>query len=117
MCQVFLFLIYVPLKEIGKLPSLETIPTKVLVTIFENNLLSESINIANILRSKNINTELYPDERVKLDKQLKYANKKGIPFVVIIGPEESEKSKVVLKNMTTGEQKTTDADKLASLLN
>lgn len=102
--------------QFNLIPNLPT-NTQVLVTIFDKSLLEKSAKIASNLRSRNINTELYPDETVKLDKQLKYANKKGIPFIVIIGPEESKENKVVLKNMTTGEQKTTDADKLASLLN
>ncbi|MBI2443442.1 MAG: hypothetical protein HYV40_06080 [Candidatus Levybacteria bacterium] len=40
-----------------------------------------------------------------MEKQLKYADQKGIPYVVIIGPEEKEKKVVTLRNMKTREQK------------
>ncbi|MDO8496953.1 MAG: histidine--tRNA ligase, partial [bacterium] len=79
--------------------------TTILVTIFSSDLLELSFKTANSLRSQGINTLLYPDENAKLDKQLKYANKKQIPYVVIIGPEEKANNKVKLKNMKTGEQK------------
>ena len=48
---------------------------------------------------------MYQDEQTKLDKQLKYADKKNIPFVLIAGPSEIKINKVKLKNMKTGEQK------------
>ncbi|MBI4089516.1 MAG: histidine--tRNA ligase, partial [Candidatus Levybacteria bacterium] len=60
--------------------------------------------IAEKLRSANINTEIYLDENAKLDKQLKYADQKGIPFAVIIGPDEAKNNTVTLRNMKTREQ-------------
>jgi histidyl-tRNA synthetase len=47
---------------------------------------------------------LYPDAQVKLEKQLKYANKRGIEEVYILGPEEVANKTVKIKNMKTGEQ-------------
>ncbi len=55
--------------------------------------------IANEIRNKRINTELYVDDK-DLDKQLKYADKKGIPFVIIV-----EDQTLTLKNMTDGSKK------------
>lgn len=75
----------------------------VLVTIFDENLAKKSIDIATQLRKAGITTILYPDV-ARLDKQLKYANSKEIPFVVIIGPEEVAKNQITLKNMKTGTQ-------------
>ena len=85
--------------------------TKVLVTIFSPELQTNSIEATNTLRTAGINTELYPDPEAKLDKQLKYADKKGIPFVVIIGPEEIKKGVVTVKDMTDGTQKKLGLDK------
>jgi len=51
------------------------------------------------LRNSGINTELYLNPEAKLDKQLKYADRKGIPYAVIIGPEETKKGVVTLKDM------------------
>ena len=91
------------MEELGLFPDIKT-TTKVLVTIFEKTLLNQSQNITQLLRKNKINTDLYSDPNLKLDKQLKYANKKSIPYVVIIGPEEVASGKVVLKDMKTGEQ-------------
>lgn len=91
------------MEELGLFPELKT-TSKVLVTIFEKTLLKESQKITQKLRSNKINTDLYSDPNIRLDKQLKYANKKSIPYVIIIGPEEVTSGKVVLKDMKTGEQ-------------
>lgn len=89
--------------------------TKVLVTIFSKELVNESIKIASVIR-QNIPCELYPDDEAKLEKQLKYADKKGIPYVVIIGPEEAQKGTVQLKNLSTKEQQETNAQKIIELI-
>lgn len=90
--------------------------TNVLVTIFSNELLSSSVEITAKLREKGINTELYLDESAKMEKQLKYADHKGIPYVVIIGPEEAEKNMVKVKNMTTREQQTVTVEEIITEL-
>jgi len=78
-------------------------PTQVMVTFFDENTFIQSLAAADDLRKNNISTILYP-EPAKLDKQFKYADRKGIPYVIIIGPEEMKKKVVKLKNMKTGEQ-------------
>ncbi|TSC53398.1 MAG: histidyl-tRNA synthetase, partial [Microgenomates group bacterium LiPW_16] len=78
---------------------------EVLVTVFDAKTLSYSLSIANRLRNAEISTEVYPDEETKLDKQLKYADKKGIEWVVIVGPDEIKDKTITVKNMQTGEQK------------
>lgn len=57
------------------------------------------------LRNKNIRCELY-HENVKFDKQFKYAEKKNIPYVVIIGSNELEQSTCTIKNLLQGSQQT-----------
>lgn len=92
------------LEEKGLLSTVQP-SAKVLVTIFSQELVIKVVKVASLLRNNGINTELYPDEEARLDKQLKYADKKSIPYVIVIGPEEVKKDTVVLKNMQTGEQK------------
>lgn len=75
-----------------------------LVTIFSPELAQQSFKLANELRKKGKSVILYPDEKAKIEKQLKFANKKGIETVYILGPEEIEKKTVKVKNMKTGEQ-------------
>ncbi len=84
--------------------------SKVLITIFSSELEEKSIEISSRLRSNNINSELWLDPETKLEKQLKYADQKGIPYVIIIGPEEAEANKVTLKNLESQTQ-----DKLITL--
>ncbi len=103
------------LEEQKLLPTIRP-SAKVLVTIFSAELSVQSIKVASLLRDADVPTELYPDEEAKLDKQLKYANKRGIPFVVVIGPEEAKAGTATLKDMETGEQKTVPQDKLVDTL-
>ncbi len=91
------------IKEIGKAPQLPPTQTKVLVTIFDESTIAISLEILEMLRSAGVPTELYPDTQ-KLPKQLKYANKMEIPYVIVIGPEEMVKKSVILKDMKTGNQ-------------
>lgn len=91
------------------LPDFES-ETKVLVTIFSPDLADKSLEISSNLRSNNINCELWLDPESKLEKQLKYADQKSIPFTIIIGPEEVKENKVVLKNLKERTQVTLSLD-------
>lgn len=91
--------------------------TKVLVTIFSPDLKEKSMEVVKTLRNNDINAELYLDENAKLDKQLKYADKKGIPYTVIIGPDEAKNNTVTLKNLKNRTQKIlTQKDFLSELV-
>ena len=103
------------LEEFKLIPDLKT-NSKILVTIFNENLLDESIKALKFLRENNINTELYPDQNAKLEKQLKYADKKQIPYVIIIGQDEVYKNLVTLKNLLTKEQRQATINEVCELL-
>lgn len=92
-------------EEFNLIPELAT-KTQVLVTVFSPELLNKSLEISVKLRSNNINTELFPNPNSKLDKQLKYADQKGIPFVLVIGPDEADKNMITIKNMQEELQET-----------
>lgn len=100
------------LESNGLLPEYQP-SAKVLVTVFNPALIEQSIAIINTLDKGNISCELWLDPTAKLEKQLKYANQKNIPYVLVIGPEEAEKDMVTLKNMQTREQKTMKAEDIA----
>lgn len=91
--------------------------TKVLVTLFSKELKEKAVSLVTRLREQGINTEVFFDESKPLEKQLKYANQKGIPYVVIAGPDEAKKQVVILKDMKTREQKTLSLDSLEYELN
>lgn len=101
--------------ELLKVIPKENLNSQVLVTVFNDSTIVDSLNLAQKLRSEKIKTEVYPTVD-KLDKQLKYANNKNIPFVVIIGPEEVKKNIVKLKNMKTGEQKEISQSEISKFL-
>jgi len=68
------------------------------------------------LRVANIRCELYPDKS-KMEKQMKYANAKEIPFVAIVGDEEMNQNLFSLKNMQTGEQEKVTFDQMLVAIN
>lgn len=80
--------------------------SQILVTIFNQALLDQSLELVGKLRALDLEAEVYLDPAADLTKQLKYADNKKIPFVVILGEEEAAKNKITLKEMATGEQKT-----------
>ncbi len=96
-------------EALGLIPTLKT-NTQALVTIFSPDLQGVTLKVAAKLRESGINTELYPDNQTKLEKQMKYADKKGIPFVVIIGEDEAKNNVVTLKNLSNREQSTMSLD-------
>jgi histidyl-tRNA synthetase len=78
-------------------------PAPVLVTIFNEECLLESFQLAGELRKAGLNVICYP-EAVKLPKQFKYADRIGAKVTLVLGPEEVEKGRVAVKNLVNGEQ-------------
>jgi histidyl-tRNA synthetase len=63
------------------------------------------------LREKGIASEIYPDS-VKIQKQLEFANKKMVPYTIVIGSEEVKSGVLAFKNMKTGEQQKLTIEKI-----
>jgi len=95
--------IYFVLESLKLFPKNIKKHTNVLFLNFGNELVENIHSEIDKLRINNISCELYPSIE-KLKKQLSYANKKEIPFVVLIGPEEFKEKKFILKNMISGDQ-------------
>ncbi len=104
------------LSEKNKLPNTSSKSTRVLVTVFNAESVTVSIQITNALRSSGVSAELYPEIDKKLDKQLKYADRNNIPYVLIIGPEEVENKTYKLKNLKTQEQEAISKEELVKKL-
>lgn len=68
------------------------------------------------VRAVGIRAEIYPDA-AKMKKQMSYANAKMVPFVAIVGENEMKEGKVMLKNMTSGEQSLVTPDELVAAIN
>ena len=89
--------------------------TKVLfVNLGEDEKLA-ALKIMRPLRDAGVAVEIYP-ESAKMKKQMEYANRRMIPYVVIIGSNELQEGKATVKNMRTGEQQTVDFASVAELL-
>ncbi len=103
------------MEEAGLLKDLAT-NSQVLVTIFSEELTKKSVLLATKLRQDEIKTELWLDSSVKLEKQLKYADQKGIRYVAIIGPDEAKSNTVTLKDLNQKTQQTIEVNRLPGLL-
>jgi histidyl-tRNA synthetase len=88
-------------------PEVRSTVTAVLVTVFEPDLLAVSHTVAASLRATGINTEVYLGTE-KLAQQLRYASRKNIPLVIIVGPDEVRRDEVIVRDMRTGQQQTVE---------
>src|SRR5437764_475513 len=95
--------------------SLISSPADVMMTIWNEDSINESIAVATELRSRALRVDIYP-EADKMGKQFKYASARGIPFVAIIGDDERAHGKVAIKDMRSGEQRSVNRLEVASKL-
>jgi histidyl-tRNA synthetase len=95
--------IYLVLEELGLFKTVDLPKPKVLFVNFGEAEALYSMKAISELRAYNIKSELFPDN-AKMKKQMNYANKREIEFVVIVGSQEIEKQEFTLKNMISGEQ-------------
>ena len=97
--------IIVVMTERSMFPSdLTYAPADVMVTIWNEDGIADSLALANELRRDGLRVDLYP-EVDKIGKQFKYASSRNIPFVVVIGADEKSRGEVALKDLRTGEQR------------
>jgi len=95
--------IYDVMEELNLFPDNQMLSTHILVTSFDPETFRYGLKAVAELRRAGLNAEIYP-EPLKLKKQLDYADRKKVPFVVIIGSDEMSTGKLTLKNMRSGEQ-------------
>jgi len=95
--------IYDVMDELKLFPEEVNSTVKVMLVNFGPAYEQRNMEVLSSLRASGISCELYPDA-VKFDKQLKYANKRGVQYVAIIGEEEMKEDIITLKNFTTGQQ-------------
>lgn len=109
--------IYLVLEELGLFPETITKSTEVLFINFGDKEALFSLKAIKSLREAGVNSELYPDRITNgkhMKKQMNYANKRNILFVVLVGEEEMNNSLYTLKDMKSGEQKKVSLDVLIS---
>ncbi len=95
--------IYDVMSELNLFPADNLISTQLLIANFDEHSQNYSLPLLTKLRANGINSEIYP-ESAKLKKQMNYADRKNIPYVLLIGSNEIETGNLTLKIMSTGEQ-------------
>ena len=105
--------IYDVLKGLDLFPKDSTVSAAVLFTNMGEKEIAYTLPIAAGLRARGIACEVYPDA-TKLKKQFAYADRKGIPYLAIVGDREVAEGTVTLKNLSTGEQQSVAKDALAA---
>jgi histidyl-tRNA synthetase len=96
-------------------PELVGAPADVMVTIWNEDSISESVALAQELRAAGLRVDLYP-EADKVGKQFKYASARGIRYVAVLGDNERARSEVAIKDMKSGEQRSLKREAVAGEL-
>lgn len=107
--------IYDVMEELNIFPNESTANTQLLITNFDKNAEKHALSILSTLRSKGIKSEIFP-ESVKLKKQMNYADKKNIQFVLMVGEDEINSKRYTLKNMEDGSQEKLSLNEIISKL-
>jgi histidyl-tRNA synthetase len=103
------------LKELDLIPEVCANCAEILVTVFSEDLEPDSASLALALRNSGLRVELNLNPSQRLDRQLKYADRKGIPYVAILGPDDLANTSVVVKSMIDGTQSTLPAGDLEQI--
>jgi histidyl-tRNA synthetase len=103
--------IYLVLEELKLFPATVNTNTEILFINFGEQEALFSLMAINTLRTEGIKAELYPDS-AKMKKQMAYANRRNIPFVVLVGEQEMTSNTYTLKDMEKGEQYTIPLEEL-----
>jgi histidyl-tRNA synthetase len=103
--------IYDVMEELNLFPEQLISGTKIIFVNIEPAAENTILGYINKLRQNGIPAEYYPD-KAKFDKQMKYADKRNIPFVGIVGESEMNDGVIKLKNMVSGEQETVTIENL-----
>lgn len=102
------------MEERQMFPALQ-LTAQVMVCILPDTPLPPAVGLASRLRQAGITVEVYP-EQSKLKRQLSAADAQQIPYALILGPDEVERQRYTLKNLTTGEQQSLEEDDLIAAL-
>ena len=103
------------LQELNLFPELIKNSTQLMFVNFGVNEASYCMNLLNQLRDSGVNSEIYPTA-AKMKKQMNYADKKGVQYVVLVGENEMKSGTLSVKNMSDGTQKSMKIQDLLLLL-
>ncbi len=101
--------------ELGMVELPHTV-VQALVTVFDAAHVGASLALAQELRRAGVHTEVYLEPSAPLGRQFKYADRKGIPFVLVVGPDELGAGLVTVKDMRSGEQRSLPREKVGEAI-
>ncbi len=101
------------MEELGLLPQGAT-PAQVLLVHFQTQDLEHYLQVASALRAQGVNVDLFPEPK-RLEKQLKYADRRGFRFALILGPDELEQGCCQLKDLQQRSSRQFPLDELEQL--
>jgi histidyl-tRNA synthetase len=107
--------IYDAMEELKIFPEDTQVSSQALVCYFDEASMDYGLKVLHTLRQNNISSEIYPELK-KVNKQLEYADKKSIPFVVLIGTDEIQSGLLTIKNLKTGEQLKKSLDDIIKMI-
>lgn len=107
--------IYLVLEELNLFPTTIASVPKVFFVNFGDREAQNALRLIQQLRAAGISAELYPSS-AKMQKQMKYANNRNYPYVVLLGEQELSNKTSVVKNMESGDQQEINQDELVIFL-
>ena len=107
--------IYDVLEELNLFPEQVATTTQVLITHFDTSSFTHGLQLLESIRKSGIPADIYPDIS-KIKKQMTYANKLGVPFVITIGSSEIESGLYTFKDMKSGEQQNLNLESIIKQL-
>ncbi len=103
--------IYDVMEQLGLFPKDQSVSTQVMFVNFGKKEEGYCLPLLNSLRKAGISSEIYPSDE-KMKKQMNYANRKGVKYVILVGESEIADGTVTLRNMESGEQIKIEANRL-----
>lgn len=108
--------IYLVLEDLGLFPEAIDQSLQVLCVNFGDKEAMAALKLVSQLRKQGIKADIYPSS-AKMQKQMKYANNRNVPYVVLIGEQELDENSFVVKNMKEGTQEKYSLNKVADFVN
>jgi histidyl-tRNA synthetase len=107
--------LYDLMEELDLGPRSRTV-SEVFVTLFNEDLTGASLSLARDLRAAGFKVATALEAHEKIGKQMRYADRKGIPFALVLGPDELARGEVVVKDLRSGEQRAVAREAVAAAL-
>ncbi|WP_299317649.1 histidine--tRNA ligase [uncultured Maribacter sp.] len=107
--------IYLVLEDLNLFPEAIDQSLQVLCVNFGEKEAMAALKLVSQLRKSGVKADIYPSS-AKMQKQMKYANNRNVPYVILIGEQELDKNTFVVKNMKEGSQKEYSLSKVSEFI-